>query len=342
MNQTKLKIGIIGIGMVGEPIRRWFEEINGHKRGKNLFCYDADPKKGYFDDVNKADVIFVAVPTPPNSDGSCNTSIVESAVSKIKDSKIVVIKSTVPPGTVEGLQKKYPKKRFIFNPEFLTESQAWEDFLSPDRQIVGTTAKSMSDAVEVLNLLPKKNFIRPWTSDYSKKSVNASEAEIGKYASNVFGHIKVVYGNILADICYAINQKFKKDKTNARVSYDNIREVIGADLRIGPAWLNVEHGNYCGAGGYCFPKDMAAFVKFAEGLLQEIEKDNPDTKGSGPRPKRRGKQADFAKVLKRGLTVLKATQDYNAELLKWQGLTVEEVSKHNKEIIVQKRKKIRE
>ena len=324
---NKLKIGLIGVGMVGEPIRRWFEEVNGYKRGKDLFCYDADPKKGYFDDVNKAEIIFVAVPTPPNSDGSCNVSIVESAVSKVKDGKIVIVKSTVQPGTVEGLQKKYSKKRFIFNPEFLTESQAWEDFLSPDRQIVGHTAKSISDTVEVLNLLPKKHFIRPWTSDYSKKSVNATEAEIGKYASNVFGFMKVVYGNILSDICHATNYKFKKEKTSARIDYNNIKELIGADLRIGPAWLNVEHGNYCGAGGYCFPKDMAAFVKFTEDLIRQVAKDKS--------------QIEFSKVLKKGIATLKAMQDYNAELLKWQGLTVEEVSKHNKEIIVQKRKKIR-
>lgn len=324
---NKLKIGIIGIGMVGEPIRRWFEEVNGYKRGKDLFYYDTDPKKGFFDDVNKAEVIFVSVPTPPNSDGSCNISIVESAVSKIRDGKIVVVKSTVSPGTIEKLQEKYPKKRFIFNPEFLTESQAWEDFVSPDRQIVGGTAKSISDSIEVLNLLPRKNFIRPWTSDYSKKSVNATEAEISKYASNVFGHIKVIYGNILADICYAMNQRFKKNKINVRVDYDNIREIIGADLRIGPAWLNVDHGNYSGAGGYCFPKDMAAFIKFVEKLAEEVTKDK--------------RQTDLGKVIKKGLSVLKAVQNYNAELLKWQGLTVEEVSKHDKEIITQKRKKIR-
>lgn len=326
-NPQKLKIGIVGVGIVGEPIRRWFEEINGYKRRRDIFCYDADPKKGYFDDINKAEIIFVAVPTPPNSDGSCNTSIVEAAVSKINDGKVVVVKSTIEPGTVERLQKKYPKKRFIFNPEFLTESQAWEDFLSPDRQIIGTTSKSVSDAVEVLNLLPKKNFIRPWTSDYSKKSVNATEAEMGKYASNVFGYMKVIYGNILADMAHAINYQFKKDGTSARVDYNNIREIIGADLRIGPAWLNVEHGNYCGAGGYCFPKDMAAFIKFAEKLEQKLSKDKT--------------KADFACILKRGIFVLKSMQDYNTELLKWQNLTVEEVSKHDKEIIVQKRKTIR-
>jgi len=320
---TKLKVGIIGIGMVGDPIRRWFEEINGYKRNKDLFCYDADPKKGYFDDINKAEVIFVAVPTPPNSDGSCNTSIVESAVSKVKDGKIVVVKSTVQPGTVEGLQKKYPKKRFIFNPEFLTESQAWEDFISPDRQIVGTTAKSMSDAVEVLNLLPKKNFIRPWTSDYSKKSVNASEAEMGKYASNVFGYIKVIYGNILADLCYAVGKV-----SGLKVDYENVKELVSADLRIGPSWLNVNHGGYCSAGGYCFPKDMNAFIAFAE----SVEKDAA---------KKRKLDKDHLKILKDGIAVLKSVRRYNETLVKAQGLSMEDISKHNKELILQKRKEIR-
>ena len=324
----RIKIGLIGVGMVGEPIRRWFEDISGYKRGKDLFCYDVDPKKGYSDDFNRADVIFVAVPTPPNPDGSCNVSIVKNAVAQIADNKIVVVKSTVAPGTVEGLQKKYPKKRFIFNPEFLTESQAWEDFISPDRQIVGTTIKSQQDAVEVLNLLPKKNFIRPWTADYSKKSVNSTEAELGKYASNVFGFMKVAYGNILADVCHALNKKFKSDKVNAEVSYQNLKELIGADLRIGSSWLDVEHGNYCGAGGYCFPKDMNAFISFTNSLAKDLEKKKFDK--------------DFMKVFKKGIAVLEAANDYNVHLLSWQNLTVEDVSKHNKEIVVQKRKKVRQ
>lgn len=326
-NSSKIKVGIIGIGMVGGPIRKWFEELNGYKRGRDLFCYDADPKKSYKDDVNKADVIFVSVPTPPNPDGSCNTSIVESVVGQLKDGKIVIVKSTVEPGTVQRLQDKYPKKRFLFNPEFLTESQSWEDFISPDRQIVSTTSKSESDAVEVLNLLPRKNFIRPWTSDYTKKSVNTTEAEMGKYASNVFGFFKVAYGNILSDISHAMTLKYAGEKKKTVVNYDNIKDLIAADLRIGPAWLNVNYGNYCGAGGYCFPKDMAAFISFADSLAKQLgnKKTNPA----------------FMKVMKKGIGVLKAVEDYNVELLKAQGLTVEDVSKHNTEIILQKRKEIR-
>ena len=115
---NKIKIGIIGLGMVGEPIRKWFEEYHKYRRGKELFCYDTDPKKGYSDDVNRADAVFVSVPTPTNPDGSCNVSIVQGAVATINDGKIVIIKSTVPPGTVEGLQKKYPRKKFILTPNF--------------------------------------------------------------------------------------------------------------------------------------------------------------------------------------------------------------------------------
>lgn len=327
-----IKIGIIGLGMVGEPIRRWFEENLGYKRGKNLFCYDVDPKKGYFDDVNKADIIFIAVPTPSNPDGGCNVSIVESALDSIQDGKIVVIKSTIPPGTTERLQKKHKKKRIIFNPEFLTEAQAWIDFISPDRQIVAPTSKSIHDAYEVLSILPKRHFIRPWSSDYIKKSVHATEAELGKYASNIFGYIKVIFGNILADVCEALSLKLKQEGIPTKVDYENIRDIISADLRIGPAWLNVEHGNYCGAGGYCFPKDMDAFINWGDDLVKSLEK----------APKKLKVGSGLIKTLKKGLAVLKAIRAYNEELLKWQGLTIDDVKKHDKEIVVKKRKPIRQ
>lgn len=328
MTNQKIKVGIIGLGMVGEPFRRWFEETHGYRRGKGLFCYDVDPKKSYTDDVNKADVIFVSVPTPSNPDGSCNVSIVQSAVSMISDGKTIVIKSTVPPGTVEELQAKYPRKKIIFSPEFLTESQVWTDFVKPDRQILGPTAKSFTDTKEILALLPLAHFSRPWGSDYVKKSINATEAELSKYASNVFGYMKVIYGNMLADVSHALTEKFKERKINSSVDYDAIREVISSDPRVGPAWLNVEHGDYCGAGGYCFPKDMNAFIAF-------IEKDliSPLSKKS--------KNEGLVESLKKVLAVLKAIQAYNRSLLKWQGLTEPEVSKHNHELIINKRKPIR-
>lgn len=325
--ERTIKVGIIGLGMVGDPIRQWFEEHKGYIRGKDLFCYDTDPKKDYNDDVNKADVVFVSVPTPSNPDGSCNISIVDQVADTVNDGKIIVIKSTVTPGTIERLQKKYPKKKFIFNPEFLTESQSWLDFLKPDRQLMGHTSKSYSDARELLELMPKAHFERPWSSDYTKKDMSATEAELTKYASNVFGYIKVIYGNILADITYGLSLDLAKNQIEVDLVYNNIREAMSADPRIGAAWLNVEHGNYCGAGGYCFPKDMRAFTSFIDSLIKRLGKLK--------------KNDAIVKNLTKGVAVLKAVSAYNETLLHWQGLSLHDVSFHDKEIVTSKRKPIR-
>ena len=317
-DSQKLRVGIIGLGMVGHPIRRWFEEIRGYVRGKDLFCFDVDERKGFSDDINKADVIFVAVPTPTPPDGSSDTSIVRQAVKKIKNGKIVVIKSTVPPGTVESLQKKFPRKKFIFNPEFLTESHVWADFSHPDRQIFGPTSQGRQVVKEVQLLLPLAPFSRPWSTDYSKKEVNATEAELAKYASNIFGYIKVIFGNMLADMCAGLG-----------VEYENVRDMISADPRIGPAWLNVSQGNYAGAGGFCFPKDMNALIASIEkNLMPDLLKNKKTDKG-------------LMNQLKQALTVLKAIRTYNRELLKWQGLTEDGVSRHNRDIDVSKKRSIR-
>lgn len=312
-----LTIGIIGVGMVGEPIRWWFEEKRGLKRNVELFCYDTDPTKGYFDDYNLADIIFVSVPTPPNPDGSCNTSIVESAVGSIQREKIVVIKSTVPPGTTEGLQKRFPQHKFLFNPEFLTESQAREDFLKPVRQIVGYTEKSRDVALVVLNLLPVSYYQSPWiASTYVFRGHTVTEAEVIKYASNVFGAIKVSFGNMIYDVC-----GWLKTSEGLNVNYENVRDALGADPRIGPAWLDVNYGSYRGFGGYCFPKDLKAFTEFCGSLVK---------------PFKVSENKRFFGLLK----FLESVWDYNSRLLGVQNLTVEDVSKHDKEIILAKRKRI--
>jgi len=321
----KLKIGIIGIGMVGTPLMEWLTENRGYKRGVDLFCYDIDSRKSCEDDVNLADVIFICVPTPPNPDGSCNTSIVRTAIRMIEGPKTVVIKSTVPPRTTEIFQIRYPDKKFIFYPEFLTESQAGADFIHPDRQILGVTSKSLGETGEILLQLPLALFTRPWSPIYgSKKVLNATEAELVKYASNVFGYIKVIFGNMLADIVYGLNLS----GTVGKVEYDNVKECLGADPRIGSSWLDVEHGDYCGAGGFCFPKDMNAFIAFVEILTAEMEI-------AGIR----------GLVIERMLYVadiLKLVRNYNSSLLSSQNLTEEEVSIHNHELVLKKRTKIRQ
>lgn len=312
-----LTIGIIGVGMVGEPIKWWFEEKRGFRRRLELFCYDADPTKGYFDNYNLADIIFIAVPTPPNPDGSCNTSIVENVAASIYGKKIIVIKSTVPPGTTESLQKKLPQHKFLFNPEFLTESQAREDFLKPVRQIVGYTKESKDAALAVLNLLPPSYYQSPWiSSTYVIRGHTATEAELIKYSSNVFGAVKVGFGNMIYDVCSGL-----KTSAGLDVNYENVRDALGADPRIGPAWLDVKHGSYRGFGGYCFPKDLNAFIHFT-GRVKQISEEQTKNR------------------LEKTIEFLLAVWNYNFHLLKHQNLTVEDVSRHDKEIILAKRKNL--
>lgn len=295
--EGKTKIGIIGIGMVGSPLKRYFEEVRGLARGENLFLYDTDPQKGFFDDINSADIIFICVPTPRSSDGSVALAAVLSAFSTIRGEKIVVIKSTVPPGTTEQLQKKYPSLKILFNPEFLTEKFAWEDFLKPDRQIVGFTSSSIDAAHAVLSLLPKAPFMSPWgVGTYRPVKITATEAEIIKYGGNVYFSRKVNFANLLAMTA----EKFGAD-------YENIRKALGADFRIGDSHLDVMHGGYRGFGGYCFPKDLDGFIAhLAANGLDECA------------------------------ALLRKDREFNERLLASQGLTLEDVSVHDHEWIAKK------
>lgn len=288
--------------MVGTPLKRWFEELKGYARGKDLYLYDIDPKKGYFDDISNAEVIFIAVPSPRNPDGSCSTAIVEEAVRSTSGEKIVVIKSTIPPGTTERLQKEYPRHKFLFNPEFLTERQAWEDMVRPDRQIVGFTSESIDAAHFVLSLLPRAPFMSPWgLNTYTPIKISATEAEIIKYGGNVHFVRKVNFANALALLCEAMERKLREGgMAEHGVNYDNVRRGMSADHRIGDSHLDVNHGGYRGWGGYCFPKDLDALIAHFAASGLEDEKN-----------------------------LLRADRDFNEKILAEQGLTTEEVSTHD-------------
>lgn len=314
--KDQIKIGIIGIGMVGTPLMRWFLE-KGWQRGKTLFCYDADPKKDYFDDINQARIIFICVPTPPAPDGSCNTSIVESVVSQLPDREnrrdwCIVIKSTIEPGTTSYLCEKYRERGcFLFNPEFLTEAQADIDFKRPDRQIVAAADEESRRWLNiVINLLPMATYNSPGffqsedgREKYHFHESHSTAAEFSKYGANIFGAIKVSTGNIFNNFCEALD-----------IDYETVKELISHDRRIGGAWLDVNHGNYRGFGGFCFPKDLKALIVFGEKILRKLP------------------SGEKKEVFSMALNVLKSVWDYNERLLKSQGLTVEKISLHDEEV----------
>jgi len=234
-----LKVGIIGVGMVGGAMKRYFEKV-----GRKPFLYDKYKNIGSIEEVNQADIIFVCVPTPFDKEKGFDLSYVEDAFSNIHGEKIVVIKSTVLPGTTEMLQEKYPQHKILCNPEFLTEATADQDMCYPDRQIIGYTQNSYNIAKDILQILPLAPF---------EKILPATEAEMVKYFGNTWFSTKVIFANQIYDLCQ-----------NLGINYDSVMEAASVDKRIGRTHLIVWHKGKRGYAGKCLPKDMKAFIRFAE------------------------------------------------------------------------------
>lgn len=244
------KIGVIGVGMVGGAVVRWFE-----RQGNKPLVYDKYKNLGSPEEVNQADVVFVAVPTPyDEAKGGFDLSYVRDAFRLLQGDKVVVIKSTVLPGTTESLQKEFPNLKLLFNPEFLTQASADNDMSFPDRQIVGYTSISYNVAGSVLRLLPLAPF---------ERLMPATEAEMVKYFGNTWFAAKVVFANQMYDLCEKLD-----------VDYDVVRDAASADKRIGPSHLHVWHKGYRGFGGVCIPKDTKALIQFGNelGAPQELLK----------------------------------------------------------------------
>jgi UDPglucose 6-dehydrogenase len=200
------------------------------------------------------------VPTPYNN--GIDLSAVNETLKKLADrqNKIIVIKSTVIIGTTEKLQAQYPNLKILFNPEFLDNNTAIQDFAKPDKQIVGFTEQSKAIAPEILEMLPDAPY---------KKIMPARAAEMVKYMVNTYYTTKVIFGNLIYDICQATG-----------VDYDQVRKAFESDRRVAPGNFDVWHGGFRGFAGKCLPKDLESFIEFADengvdlGLLKEVKKIN--------------------------------------------------------------------
>ena len=236
-------IGIVGLGYVGGSVRHWFRKQKGRYR---IFCYDKYKKIGSMEEVNRADIIFVAVPTPfREGKKGYDDSAVWEVIGGIADGKVIVVKSTILPGSSDRFQKKYPKKTFLFNPEFLVAQSAKRDFTHPERQIVGyTNARSRSWAKKVLSILPPAPF---------SKIVRAKEAEIVKYFGNAFLATRVIFANHIYDLCERLGN----------ADYEVVKECAAQDPRIGGSHFTVFHDGYRGFGGVCLPKDLKSLLQLA-------------------------------------------------------------------------------
>jgi len=248
-------VGVMGLGMVGGSMYRYFEKSRGLVPGESLVGYD--PVKEGFQDaapLRAADVVFVAVPTPyltgEGGKVGFDLSYVRQAIAALEGSKVVVIKSTVLPGATDSLQSEFPDHKILFNPEFLTEVTADQDMNYPDRQLIGYTKESYNVASDVMHLLPMAPF---------ERVMPAKEAEMVKYFGNTWFAAKVVFANQIYDLCQAVG-----------VDYDVVKEAAAADKRIGRSHLEVFHKGYRGYGGKCLPKDTRALIELGDRLGVEM------------------------------------------------------------------------
>lgn len=228
--------------MVGGSLSRYLREV------RNIEHVSYDPPMGLdnVDEINTADIIFVCVPTPYNSDnGGFDLSYVDQALSVLREGKIIVIKSTVLPGTTNTYQVRYPQHKFLFNPEFLTEATADFDTRNPGRQILGFTTESKDVAKEVMELLPQAQF---------SKIIPAMESEMVKYFNNCFYALKVSFANQVYDLCQSLD-----------IDYNLVKEcAVTSAPMMGENHWDVFHKEYRGYGGKCLPKDVRSLIQIAK------------------------------------------------------------------------------
>ena len=258
-----MKIGIVGNGFVGSSVAFGFSPNTGCDV-EHVKIYDKDKSKRTHElkeVVNTSDYVFLSVPTPSNSDGSISLDIIYDIFEEIhnaidyaergsgSDSQpIILLRSTVTPGTTRKIYKKYPLMRIVFNPEFLTERSAKLDFINQARFVVGGSPVDL-DAVEKL-------FKWRFGESMPVIKTNYETAELIKYMNNCFFSTKVSFLNEMRQIA---------DKCGA--NWDEAVEGFIRDGRVGHSHMNVPgpDGKF-GFGGSCFPKDIQAMINYAKKL----------------------------------------------------------------------------
>ncbi len=263
---TTMKIGFIGQGFIGKSYADDFEG-----RGLSVVRYGLQPEYvGNKEIIKGCDLVLIAVPAPtlPTSElrNDSHPKVrfedknIREGVGLTKQGAVVVIKSTMPPGTTESIQEQYPDRIILHSPEFLLETTAAKDASSPERNIVGIPKETSAHRVaaeQFLSLLPKA----PYTL-----ICDAKTAELIKYGSNAYLFTKIVFSNMF----FQLVEKYGAD-------WEVVREAIGRDPRIGPAHMDLHlkdepEGVYRrrGAGRSCFIKDWA---QLSELYAQELPED---------------------------------------------------------------------
>lgn len=253
-----MKIGIVGHGFVGGAV------TNAFTNGKFTLTI-IDPKYEFgtgpvnkIKDLHDVPFIFVCVPTPPNEDGTVDTTIIDSVFSelnKLTHNPIVILKSTITPDFFDDLDINF---RLVYNPEFLTERNANKDFINPSMQLLGGNNE---DCSEVKTLYSNSKVSKDTPTIYT----DWKTASLVKYAINSFLASKVIWFNQFKKI-------FEKTLEN---EYDHTRQdpwlvftrILQHDSRIGVSHMDIPGPDgKVGFGGHCFPKDTMALLSYSENI----------------------------------------------------------------------------
>ena len=247
-------IGIIGQGFVGNAIYQKF------KNYFEVLTFDLDSKlcNSTLENIcDRCETIFICLPTPMNEDGSCCTNIVEDVLKDIEiltsfeqKEKTIVLKSTVSPGVTKKWNTEFNFLNIVFNPEFLTEANAVNDFENQSRIILGGPRPQTTKLKQIYSkVFPKAHIIK----------TDSTHAEMVKYLTNSFLATKVSFANEIYQIC---------DKL--KIDYDKVVEYAVLDDRLGKShWAVPGPDGDFGFGGHCLPKDLSALIHIAMQLNTE-------------------------------------------------------------------------
>lgn len=259
-----MNIGIIGQGFVGNAVYQKFKSFY------NVYTYDIKKElcnSSFKELIDNCNIIFICIPTPMNKDGSCNINLVKKLLFELnKCSKAIIVnKSTIPPGSTKNFNNEFKNLKIIFNPEFLTERNAVEDFNNQDRIILGGPRPATSKIKQIYSsVFPNAHIIK----------TGSDHAEMVKYLTNSFLATKVSFANEMYNLCSALN-----------LDYDKVIEYAILDKRLGNShWAVPGPDGDLGFGGHCFPKDLSAIIKITDdmgtvnNILKSVIKTNDDVR----------------------------------------------------------------
>jgi nucleotide sugar dehydrogenase len=250
----KKNIGIIGKGFVGSAVAHGFSSACGYDGV--IRVYDSNPMLSTHsldETINESNFLFISVPTPSNTNGSVNLDILYNCINDIQcnlngNNPVILIRSTVVPGTTQALSDKFPDLNIVFNPEFLTERSANFDFINQARFVLGGDSSSTNVVAEL--------FRDRFGSQIPIIETTYETAELIKYMCNTYFATKISFLN---------EMKLIADQVN--VNWDDAMNGFLSDGRIGHSHTNIPgHDGKKGFGGSCFPKDVQAIIHYAKSL----------------------------------------------------------------------------